>query len=320
METYGLSNGAATFPRYIFLTSITDPQGNTTTLNYDSQFRITSVVDAMGRNSNGGRWLSDAGYPSPRKMEVNVNITYKTITFELAYALKHPFIMIYNKRPESMRQAALTRIDCRQVAGGVQGREYAQVTLCSTHEQSTVTSVGDLVAYTRTMSVPHLYDAIKDAKPMSAIKTFTYPRQCWRRYDELADMPQGLLIVGDATCSFNPAFGQGMSVASQAISRLIPLRSELVQGKSCAQAQKLIFYDAWVPFTLNAVLDHKLVQTTGWAPPLLGVAQWFIGKLARASTRNQSVSRAFIQVVNLCSNPVVFLRPDLLAKIFWYGV
>jgi len=34
-----------------FLTKITDARGNITTLNYDSQNRITSVVDPMGRST-----------------------------------------------------------------------------------------------------------------------------------------------------------------------------------------------------------------------------------------------------------------------------
>jgi len=50
-EKYALSNGAATYPRIMFLTSVSDPAGNTTTLNYDSQFRLTSIKDAMGRST-----------------------------------------------------------------------------------------------------------------------------------------------------------------------------------------------------------------------------------------------------------------------------
>ena len=48
-ETYALSNGATTYPRIMFLTSVADPAGNTTTLKYDAQFRLTSFKDAMGR-------------------------------------------------------------------------------------------------------------------------------------------------------------------------------------------------------------------------------------------------------------------------------
>jgi RHS repeat-associated protein len=51
IERFTLSDGATSFPRKVFLTSITDPQGNVTTLNYDASFRLTSVVDAMGRST-----------------------------------------------------------------------------------------------------------------------------------------------------------------------------------------------------------------------------------------------------------------------------
>jgi RHS repeat-associated protein len=61
VETYGLSNGAATYPRYIFLTKITDPQGNATNISYDSSFRVTSITDAMGRSTTFTYGLS--GYP-----------------------------------------------------------------------------------------------------------------------------------------------------------------------------------------------------------------------------------------------------------------
>ena len=60
-EVYGLSNGATTYPRFLFLTQITDPRGNATTINYDASFRITSIVDAMGRSTSFTYGL--AGYP-----------------------------------------------------------------------------------------------------------------------------------------------------------------------------------------------------------------------------------------------------------------
>jgi len=51
VEHYNLRNGATTAPAFAFLTSSVDPQGNTTTYNYDSTFRLTSVTDAMGRST-----------------------------------------------------------------------------------------------------------------------------------------------------------------------------------------------------------------------------------------------------------------------------
>jgi RHS repeat-associated protein len=51
VQTYGKLDGATTYPRRIFLTSIVDPQGNTLTLNYDATLRLTSITDATARNT-----------------------------------------------------------------------------------------------------------------------------------------------------------------------------------------------------------------------------------------------------------------------------
>ena len=49
--------------------------------------------------------------------------------------------------------------------------------------------------------------------PISEIYIHKIPYQEWRRFD-LAAVPEGLLVVGDAHCRFDPVFGQGMSVAA----------------------------------------------------------------------------------------------------------
>lgn len=48
-QVFAKVDGAASFPRRVFLTSIVDPAGNALTLNYDAQLRLTSIADASGR-------------------------------------------------------------------------------------------------------------------------------------------------------------------------------------------------------------------------------------------------------------------------------
>jgi RHS repeat-associated protein len=61
VENFTLSNGAATAPALSFITTALDKAGNTSTYHYDGSFRLTSVVDAMGRSTTFTYGLS--GYP-----------------------------------------------------------------------------------------------------------------------------------------------------------------------------------------------------------------------------------------------------------------
>ncbi|MFA6701023.1 MAG: hypothetical protein WCS28_12745, partial [Thiomicrospira sp.] len=59
IEVYGQSNGSTTSTRLVFLTQMIDPSGNTVTLNYDNQLRLTSITDAASRDTTFSYELSN---------------------------------------------------------------------------------------------------------------------------------------------------------------------------------------------------------------------------------------------------------------------
>jgi len=60
-QVYAQSDGATSGSRRVFLTKLIDPQGNAVTVNYDSQMRLSSVVDALGRPVTFS--YGDSAYP-----------------------------------------------------------------------------------------------------------------------------------------------------------------------------------------------------------------------------------------------------------------
>jgi hypothetical protein len=74
-----------------------------------------------------------------------------------------------------------------------------------------------------------------------------YKTQFRRLWDTDTSLPDGLLSVGDACCSFN---GQGMSSAVTVIYDCESLKYELVKGKSCLKARQIISWRTLMPFML----------------------------------------------------------------------
>jgi len=267
------------------------------------------VVDAGGRASRTPEWLESLGYPGPAVEEVNVGIGYTTRIFRrLPRDLDGDLgAILAPKPPHEQRIGFMLAMENNQwmvSLGGWLGHHAP-------------TSAAGFLEFAHTLARPDIYDVIKHAEPLTHAVTCAFPSSLRRRYEGLTRFPGNYLVMGDALCSFNPLYGQGMSVATL---ESLALRDCLEHGGPLRDLWRGFFKAAGKiiegPWRIAAGSDFAFAGVTGAKPAGTSVVNWYLARVHQAASTDRHVCRAFFDVANLLAPASVLLRPSILARVF----
>lgn len=107
--------------------------------------------------------------------------------------------------------------------------------------------------------------ALAQAQPIGCPAFHAFPASRWRRYDKLERFPRGIVPFGDAVASFNPTFGQGMTMTSlQAghLRRALKARNSAMKGDLAAELNRATAKTTYPVWMMNAIGDISFHHAT----------------------------------------------------------
>jgi 2-polyprenyl-6-methoxyphenol hydroxylase-like FAD-dependent oxidoreductase len=271
------------------------------------------VVDASGRRSHAPDWLAAAGYDRPAESSVDADLSYAS--------------RIYRRRPGDAGGRKAVFLQARPPHTGRMGVLFPiegdrwMLTIAGANGDIPPTDEAGFGDFARGLRAPTIAEAVEGLEPLSPIVGYRRTENRRRHYESLRRMPDRFVVVGDATCAFNPAYGQGMGTAAltaEALARSIAEhldRHPDLTGIS-TRAQRAIAKANAGAWTVATGADLRYPRTRGGKVGVADrVVRRYLDRVVAVSTVDPVVSAAFCDVVALLAEPASLLRPALLARV-----
>jgi 2-polyprenyl-6-methoxyphenol hydroxylase-like FAD-dependent oxidoreductase len=269
------------------------------------------VVDASGRGSRSDRWLSALGFPTPEPVEIKIGVTYSSRLYRRSPGELEGWAaaLILPTAPHEQRSGMVIPIE---------GDRWL-VTVGGWHITSPPTGAAEFDEFAAALPDPIVADLVRTAEPLTDLVTHRFPASRRRDFAKLERLPGGFVTTGDAFCSFNPIYGQGMTVAAME-ARL--LGAVLDQRGTTAEAMARDYYRAAAriiatPWQFAAGSDFSFPATTGARPRGIAVSNWYGRRLGMASQIRPDINTLFFRVQQLLDPPSVLFTPKLIARVLW---
>ena len=207
----------------------------------EASLKADLVVDAAGRGSRCLTWLESLGFARPEEEHIKINLCYTT--------------RVFRRRPEDAggHSPIVILPTEKNMRGGtmlaVEGDRWI-ATLAGYLGDAAPTDMARYLEFARSLEAPDCYETMKTAEPLGEAYQYKYPASQRRHFEKLSRFPEGYLVCGDAMCSFNPIYGQGMTTAA----------SEAVLLDECLRAglpgiARALFQPGQPP--ARCALDHR---------------------------------------------------------------
>ncbi|WP_053368810.1 FAD-dependent oxidoreductase [Bacillus sp. FJAT-27245] len=284
-----------------------DSDGNPWTLLADI------VVDASGAGSFTAAWLEKLGISIPVET-ADIGLCYVSKFFRLP---DHPDMdwaikLIYPNPPAEKIGGALSKVEGNRYITTLFGYQNAF------NEKEAAASNEAFLELAKKLPKPDIHNELLAGEPLGETAVYRIPRMTWRRYDKTNNLPEGLLLIGDAVCRIDPVFGQGMSIAVLEALRL----QEIMWNKTLPLSKGIRDYHRKAAEIISPIWTMVMAENLRYPgisdkiPFGLSFQQWFTKQIFLLSAKDEKIYDSFIKVMNLVEPAAILLKPGILGSVF----
>lgn len=281
---------------------VADRDGGQTTLTAEL------VVDATGRGSRTPVFLDKLGYGRPPETELVVRMAYAS------QMLRIPSGMLSTRL---IGRPPVPGLPAGFVLVGNENNEWV-LTLSAIAGDEPPTEYAKILEFLEQLAPVDVLAAVRAAQPMGQVSRYRVPSNRWRRYDKMRRLPDGLVVVGDAICSFNPIYGQGMTMAAL----------DAVVLRDCLRDEhrhlpRRFYHDSAkniaVAWRTAVGADLALPEVAGPRPTSIRITNAFLERVIIAAQTDPVVAERFLRVVGMIDSPARLLQPAMILRIVKAG-
>jgi len=268
------------------------------------------VVDSSGRSARTPAFLEAHGFGRPVEQTYRLQLSYASQLFRVPGGLLHE------------KAAVISPTLHRPTGAGMLANENGTVifTLIGIGGQRLPADLPSVLEHAARLLPRHISSALNAAEPLGELHHRRYPASVWRRYDKLTSFPAGLLVMGDAVCSFNPVYGQGMTSAAQQARAL----RKAIADNDFPDLSRAYFRTAarriapvWHANRLN---DFAVTPETGWSMwPQRAFNAYTTAYMAAASA-DAGLTEAFLRVLQGRESGFTLASPVRAARVVAHSV
>ncbi|HDR7383396.1 TPA: FAD-dependent oxidoreductase [Bacillus toyonensis] len=266
------------------------------------------VIDASGFGSKSMEWLREYEI-EVQEEKVRIDLFYATKMFQLKEneELDCCNMLMSPSFPENPYGVLIQTIEDNRYFVTFSG--YANEKAPQTDDE--------FYDFAENLSISNVTDFLNKAEGITDIKTYKIPYQVRRRFDLVNNVPEGLLVVGDAQCRFDPVFGQGVSVAAMEAHQLqLLLQSRKQLDKTFTQQ----FYKKTadiieIPWDMTTTEISRHPQLKRELTTKQKFQLWYTKQIYRLSESDSDVYIRLVRVMNLIRSPFHLFHPKVLLAV-----